>query len=164
MHDYLDDKKIKELKKMDDLARANMLSLMMFKDKYDKAGDIYIRHLNRVSTFMSDKDGKCAALLHDLIEDTAFTLNDLKKLNFNDVVIDTVRLLTNDLGDYDLFIKRIIASDNILAIKIKIADLLDNMNINRFNNPSLKDFQRIKNKYLKSYKLLIEELERRTIK
>ena len=154
MHDYLDDKKIKELKKMDDLARANMLSLMMFKDKYDKAGDIYIRHLNRVSTFMSDKDGKCAALLHDLIEDTAFTLNDLKKLNFNDVVIDTVRLLTNDLGDYDLFIKRIIASDNIL----------DNMNINRFESPSLKDFQRIKNKYLKSYKILIEELERRTIK
>ena len=164
MHDYLDKNKIEELKKMDDLARANMLSLMMFKDKYDKAGNIYIRHLNRVSEAMKDKDSKCAALLHDLIEDTTFTLDDLKELNFNDLIIDTVRLLTNDLDDYDLFIKRIISSDNILAIKIKIADLLDNMNINRFDSPSLKDFQRIKNKYLKSYKLLIEELERRIIK
>ena len=130
MLDYLDKKSLDNLKKLDDVARANMLSLIVFKDKYDKAGEVYIRHLNRVSAVFKDSDSKCASLLHDIVEDTSFTLQDLKELGFNDLVIDTVRLLTNDLGDYDEFIKRIIESDNILAIRIKIADLLDNMNIN----------------------------------
>lgn len=161
MNEYLDIKKIEYLKQLDDVKRANILMLLVFKDKVDQNGDTYIRHLNRVAEFMKDDESKIAALLHDLVEDTQFTLDDLKVLRFSEKIIDTIRLLTNDLKNYDLYMQRLIDSDNILAKRIKIADLLDNMNVNRITNPKKKDYERIQKKYLNSYKLLIEDLERR---
>lgn len=161
MKEYLDNDKIKYLKKLDDLARANMLILIVFKDKVDKAGEIYIRHLNKVSESMKDDDGKIVALLHDLVEDTSFTFNDLKRLGFSENIINTLKLLTNDLDDYDKYVDRLIKSDNILAKKVKMADLLDNMNLNRFPILNKENFDRVRNKYIKTYIKLIDDLESR---
>lgn len=161
MKEYLDNDKIKYLKKLDDLARANMLILIVFKDKVDKAGEIYIRHLNKVSESMKDSDGKIVALLHDLVEDTSFTFNDLKRLGFSENIINTLKLLTNDLDDYDKYVDRLIKSDNILAKKVKMADLLDNMNLNRFPVLNKENFDRVRNKYIKTYIKLIDDLESR---
>lgn len=161
MKEYLDNDKIKYLKKLDDLARANMLILIVFKDKVDKAGEIYIRHLNKVSESMKDSDGKIVALLHDLVEDTSFTFNDLKRLGFSENIINTLKLLTNDLDDYDKYVDRLIKSDNILAKKVKMADLLDNMNLNRFSVLNKENFDRVRNKYIKTYIKLIDDLESR---
>lgn len=161
MHEYLDMAKIIKLQELEPLARANMLSLIVFKDKVDKAGEIYLRHLNKVAESFKESDDKIVALLHDLVEGTTFTFEELEELNFSSNIITTLKLLTNDCKDYDTYIKRIIKSDNILAKKVKIADLLDNMNINRLNKISKDDINRIKNKYLKAYTSLIEDLEKR---
>lgn len=124
----------------------------------------YIRHLNKVSESFRDDKGKCVALLHDIVENTSFIFDDLIALGFSKEVIDALRLLTNDLGDYDKYIDRLIKSDNILAKKVKIADLLDNMNLNRFEELDKTNFDRIRNKYVKTYIKLIDDLEGRILK
>lgn len=164
MDSYLDMAKIIHLQSLDELGKANMLALIIFKDKDDKTGEPYIRHLNKVSESFKDDKGKCVALLHDLVEDTSFTFKDLESLGFSKEVIDALKLLTNDLNDYDKYIERLIKSDNILAKKVKIADLLDNMNLNRFNKLDKNDFNRVRNKYIKTYIKLIDDLEKRIIK
>ena len=164
MDSYLNVAKIIHLQGLDELAKANMLTLIVFKDKKDKAGDSYIRHLNNVSESFKEDKGKCVALLHDIIEDTSFTFDDLIALGFSKDIVDTLQLLTNDLGDYDKYIDRLIKSNNILAKKVKIADLLDNMNLNRFEELDKTNFDRIRNKYIKAYIKLIEDLERRILK
>jgi len=164
MESYLDIAKIIHLQSLNELAKANMLVLIVFKDKVDRAGEPYIRHLNKVSESFKNDEEKCIALLHDLVEDTSFTFEDLEALGFSKAVIDTLKLLTNDLEDYNKYIDRLIKSDNIVAKKVKMADLLDNMNLNRINELNKSDFDRVKNKYIKIYIKLIEDLERRILK
>lgn len=161
MDEYLTMSKIVQLRSFDELARANMLVMIIFRDKVDLAGNIYLRHLNRVASFFTSDNEKIIALLHDLVEDTNFTFKDLEMLDFSPQVIKTLKLLTNDLPTYDEYIERIIKSDNISAKRIKIVDLLDNMNIVRLNNPTKKDFKRINDKYIKAYQKLIKDLEGR---
>lgn len=164
MDSYLDMTKILHLQKLDELARANMLVLIVFKDKKDNAGEPYLRHLNKVSESFKDDKDKCIALLHDLVEDTSFTFKDLENLGFSKDVIDTLKLLTNDLDTYDEYIDRLLNSDNLLAKKVKMADLLDNMNLNRYEKLDKTNFERVKNKYIKTYIKLTQDLERRIVK
>lgn len=73
---------------------------------------------------------KICGLLHDLIEDTDWTFQDLKKEGFSDEIIKALDCLTKRKDEnYTDFIERI--SKNPLAIKVKINDLEDNMNITR---------------------------------
>lgn len=164
MDSYLDMAKIMHLQKLDELGKANMLALLVFKDKKDKASEPYIRHLNKVSESFKDEKGKVVAMLHDIVEDTSFTFKDLESLGFSKDVIDTLKLLTNDLNDYDKYIDRLLNSDNMLAKKVKMADLLDNMNLNRFESLDKTNFDIIKNKYIKTYIKLIDDIERRILK
>ena len=161
MNEYLDMNKIVKLQELKPLARANMLALMVFKERVDLAGNIYIRHLNKVADSFSEDDYKIVALLHDLVEDTSFTFEDLEYLGFSKIIIDALKLLTNDLDNYDSYIERLVSSDNEMAKKVKIVDLLDNMNITRFKKLETKDIARVKNKYLKAYSILINDIERR---
>ncbi len=161
MNEYLDMAKIIKLQELEPLARANMLSLIVFKEKTDKAGNIYLRHLNKVADSFEENDAKIIALLHDLVEDTNFTFEDLEELNFSTSIISSLRLLTNDCKNYDSYIERLIKSEDILAKRVKIADLLDNMNINRLQEITKDDINRVKTKYLKAYTMLIEDLEKR---
>lgn len=164
MDSYLDVAKIVHLQSLDELGKANMLALIVFKDKVDKAGEPYIRHLNKVSESFKDDKGKCVALLHDLVKDTSFTFKDLATLGFSKEIVDTLKVLTNDLDNYDEYIDRLLKSDNILAKKVKMADLLDNMNLNRFEELDKTNFDRVRNKYIKTYIKLIDDLEKRIIK
>lgn len=149
------------LMSLSELDRARKIVLIVFRDVVDKAGAPYLRHLRVVSESFSDSDGKVVALLHDLVEDTTFTFDDLISLGFSNYIVDTLRLVTNDIGDYDEYVDRLIKSDNMLAKKVKMADLLDNMNLNRFEELNQKNFERVRNKYIKTYQKLIDDLERR---
>lgn len=161
MNEYLDMTKIIKLQELKPLARANMLAIMVFKDKVDKAGNIYLRHLNKVADSFQEENEKIVALLHDLVEDTSFTFEDLKALDFSDSIISSLRLLTNDCENYEGYIERLVVSDDYIAKKVKLVDLLDNMNLNRLNKITKKDIKRVKDKYLFAYTKLIEDLERR---
>lgn len=114
----------------------------------DKSGLPYVYHPLHVAESMDDENATLVALLHDIVEDTDMTFEELEKLNFNQEVIEALKLLTHEEGgDYFDYIKRI--STNELAVKVKLADLKHNSDLTRLNQVTEKDLQRIE-KYRKS--------------
>ena len=96
----------------------------------DKAGEPYWKHPVSVMKRLGEApdDFKLAALLHDVIEDTDYTANDLQKMGYSADVVRAVELLTKS-GDVPYIdeIKKIRDSGNLIAIAVKISDNLDNL-------------------------------------
>ena len=120
----------------------------------DKGGHPYILHPVRVMLQCKTIEEKTVAMLHDLLEDTEITAEDLRKEAFPEEVIEAVLCLTKTDGeDYTEYIERI--CKNKLAARVKLADLMDNMDLNRLPGLTPKDFQRLE-KYLRA-KIRVEE-------
>ncbi len=119
----------------DDYQRAHQLVSILFQDKTDKEGEPYIGHLERVSNKLTKENTRIAGLLHDVVEDTELTFDDLRNLNFNEEIIELVNLVTNTTKDksYHDKITSIIESNNIEAIKLKYSDMSDNANPERLS-------------------------------
>jgi len=119
----------------------------------DKAGKDYVSHPIRVSERCTSDDARIVALLHDTIEDTDVTTEYLLENGFPQYIVDAVLSVTRQENEsYDDFIDR--TAKNSIGREVKIADLLDNMDITRLDYPlKQKDFDRL-NKYLKAYKKL----------
>lgn len=95
----------------------------------DKAGMPYIFHPYHVAEQMRDEMTVCAALLHDVAEDTSVTLAELER-EFPQEVTDALRLLTHDKReDYFEYIRKI--RPNPIARAVKIADLQHNSDLSR---------------------------------
>ena len=119
----------------------------------DKAGRPYIEHPIHVAESMETEEEVCAALLHDVIEDTSLTLSDLEKEGFPDEVIKALELLTHDDDVPYLDYVRAIAH-NPIAKKVKLADLCHNSDLTRLPTITKHDERR-----LEKYKQAIEILE-----
>lgn len=132
------------------LAQAIMIATQAFVDKLDKSGKPYILHCLRVmNNVEDDEELKIIAVLHDLIEDTDMTINDLRNLNYSNRVLQALELLTHEAYvDYDVYIKLI--SNNKDATKVKLADLKDNLDPTRLKGLTKKDHERIE-KYHRSF-------------
>ena len=125
------------------LERAIEIAVEAHKGQKDKAGMPYVLHPLRLMFKMESNNEKIAALLHDVVEDSDWTLDDLKKEGFNSDVIEAVSLLTRDEKDsYDEFIQK--AVSNPISKNVKIADINDNLDLNRIDKISDKDYIRIK--------------------
>lgn len=136
------------------LKKAMLLAENHFKGKRDIAGKPYIEHLIAVSEQMETEEDKVVALLHDIIEDTDISFKELNE-TIPFVLIARILLLTHDKRNdsYDLYIDNIVNSGDINAIKIKMADLWHNMDLNRLQKIDSNDLARFL-KYRKSYKKL----------
>jgi (p)ppGpp synthase/HD superfamily hydrolase len=131
---------------------AIWIALNAHEGKLDKAGNPYVMHPLRVAIKLNDEDEIIAAFLHDVVEDSDITINDLKKSGFNDNIIKIVQLMTkNDDDNYDDYISRI--KEFAPAVRVKLADLEDNMNLMRIKKPEPEDYKRIE-KYKKAYEQL----------
>ena len=123
----------------------------------DKAGVPYIFHPLHLAESMEDEISCCAALLHDVVEDTNITLEDLAQ-QFPAEVVDVVALLTHEEGvDYYDYVRRI--KDHPIAKKVKLADLAHNSDTSRFAGVPVPPerigyFQR---KYTKAKAILLED-------
>lgn len=96
----------------------------------DKSGVPYILHPARVAADFSDEAEACAAWLHDVVEDTAYTIDDIRLAGFGEAICNAVKTLTHDKQiPYADYVKRI-AKDPI-ARAVKLADLQDNMDTSR---------------------------------
>jgi (p)ppGpp synthase/HD superfamily hydrolase len=137
-------------------------------DQVDKAKEPYLLHplwvsavlteapyrtvLKRPMVLLSDEEkvfAQCVALLHDVIEDTPVTYDDLlNKHQLPKDIADAVLILTKTKGeDYSLYLKRV--KENKLARVVKLADNLHNSDLNRL--PRIKEEDRKRRlKYLKS--------------
>lgn len=122
----------------------------------DKAGQPYIGHPLRVMAMGTTEEEKIVGVLHDVVEDSDWTFERLTAEGFSSEVVDALRCVTklSESEPYDKFIQRVKA--NPLAVKVKINDLTDNMDIRRLAYISEKDVKRLR-KYLKAYKQLLGE-------
>lgn len=120
------------------------IARLMFRKKFDKAGNPYIEHCK----FVAEEAAKCALFLsydydvdtirnagylHDIFEDTDMTPEELMEYGISIDVVSIVKALTHDKEvPYDDYIDGLIASDNSDAVLVKFADMKNNMDINRY--------------------------------
>ncbi len=140
--------------------RALLLVSDLFQDKKDKAGFPYINHLIRVSVKLDTEELRIAGLLHDVLEDTSITKDDLRELGFSNRVISIIEGVTNKVGEnYNDKIKRIIDNGDIDVIKLKYSDMSDNADKKRLVKLSIITRNRLINKYKDNLELLKKALE-----
>ena len=122
----------------------------------DKCGIPYIFHPMHLAEAMDDEYSCCVALLHDVVEDTDITLDDLKAI-FPKEVTDAIALMTHREGtDYFEYVRAI--KENPIARKVKLADLAHNSDQTRCVDSGLPEarLQRWQVKYEEALRILTE--------
>ena len=115
----------------------------------DKGGSSYIEHPLRVMSAMVEDDyaGRITSVLHDVVEDTSVTLAELVSWlgipAYSGIAFALETLTKRRKDSYGEFIERIVKSDSELAVRVKIADLEDNMDIRRLPSLGNSDLQRL---------------------
>ena len=132
--------------------KALKLCFEAHKDQTDKSGMPYVFHPFHLAEQMKDEDTTIVALLHDVVEDTDVTIDDLKKMGFNDNVIDAIILMTHQSDvEYMDYIAKI--KENPVAKAVKLADLKHNSDVSRLDSVTEWDKKRAA-KYKKAIRLL----------
>jgi GTP diphosphokinase / guanosine-3',5'-bis(diphosphate) 3'-diphosphatase len=134
------------------LDKAIRLAVKAHAGQKDPAGEPYILHPLRVMLRMPTEDGRIAAVLHDVVEDTELTLKDLRRKGLPKRLIKVVDDVSRRPGeDYFGYVQR--TRRNPLSRKVKIADLEDNMDWRRRLGRAGKDRVRMA-RYRKALRML----------
>lgn len=121
--------------------QAMKLAYDMHHGQTDRSGLPYIHHVLHVAEQMPDEITTVAALLHDIVEDTTLTLDELYAKGFPPEVVEAVRCLTRDPNmSYVDYIDAL--HDNPIAVNVKLADLEHNRDLTRLKRVSQKDILR----------------------
>ena len=140
---------------MSGLEEAILLAVEAHRGQVDKTGKPYILHPLRMMAKMRTEAEMMAAVLHDVVEDTRWTLDELREKGFPEEVLVAVECLTKREGEgYLALVRR--AKTNPIARQVKIADLEDNMDVRRISDFTTKDAERIA-KYSKAWQFLTAE-------
>ena len=135
--------------------KAIRLAFRAHEGQKDKAGLPYILHPVHLAEQMTTEDACVVALLHDVLEDTDVTEDELRAEGFTEPQLDAVKLLTRTKDeDYFDYVKRI--RGNALAKTVKLADLEHNSDRTRIGTFSEKDEIRFQ-KYQKARAILTDE-------
>ena len=119
--------------------KALRLCFDAHKDQLDKSGMPYVFHPFHLAEQMQDEETTVAALLHDVVEDTDYTFDDLLKMGFDEKIIDALRLLTHeDSVEYMDYVKAI--KPNPIARAVKLADLTHNSDLSRFEPDQITEY------------------------
>lgn len=122
--------------------KALKLCFEAHKNQTDKSGMPYVFHPFHLAEQMDTEETVTAALLHDVVEDTKYTLSDLERMGFSPKVIEALRLLThNENTLYLEYVSKI--RSNPIARAVKIADLRHNSDLNRLETVTEKDQKRM---------------------
>ena len=125
------------------LERAIAIAATAHTSQIDKTGAPYILHPLRMMMRLDTTEARIVAILHDVVEDTEWTLEGLAAEGFSDSVLKALECVTKREGEeYQAFVQRS-ASDPI-ARRVKLMDLEDNMNILRLAQLSDKDLERLR--------------------
>jgi (p)ppGpp synthase/HD superfamily hydrolase len=122
----------------------------------DKAGRPYIEHPIRVMDEMSTDVERMIAILHDVVEDTTVTVDELLERGCPVDVVEAVEVLTKrSVEEYEAFIERIRNSGNEHAVRVKLADISDNANEKRLALLGPVEAERLRLKYSMARRLLL---------
>ena len=137
------------------LGLAIELAKKYHKDQFDKGGNPYINHPLAVMNRLDTVEEKIVGVLHDIVEDTELTFDDLREYGFSEKIIAGIDSVTRREGEErEAFIYR--AKLNELGRTVKIADLKENRDLSRIPNPQEKDYQRAE-KYEREIRILTED-------
>lgn len=137
---------------MSSLDRAIEIATEAHAGQTDKAGEPYIAHPLRVAVVVPEGEAQIVAVLHDVVEDTPWTLDDLRAEGFSETVLAGIDAVTRREGeDYFDFVLR--AGRDPLGRAVKLADLADNMDETRLGELTERDQSRLE-KYRKAFAVL----------
>jgi GTP diphosphokinase / guanosine-3',5'-bis(diphosphate) 3'-diphosphatase len=126
------------------LSKAIHLATNAHHGQFDKGGNPYILHVLTVMNLLEnpDEELQTIALLHDVIEDTKTTFQDLRDAGFSERVVEAVGLLTKMPGQtYEEYKAGVFSNSD--AMRVKAADLTHNSDIRRLKGISERDIQRM---------------------
>ena len=134
--------------------KAMKLCFEAHKDQVDKSGMPYVFHPFHLAEQMHDEKTTIVALLHDVIEDTYYTFEDLRAAGFDNEIIEALKLMTHD--DSVPYMEYVTAiKSNPIASAVKLADLEHNSDLSRLDVIDEKALKR-KEKYAAALNLLNE--------
>lgn len=134
------------------LDKAIEIAARAHRGQCDKNGAPYILHPLRIMNRMPSLETMIIAVLHDVVEDSAYTLDDLRREGFDETIVAGVDCLTRrSREEYEDYIERV--KQNPLAVQVKLGDLEDNMNLQRLDRLKESDFKRVM-KYHHTFQLL----------
>jgi (p)ppGpp synthase/HD superfamily hydrolase len=134
------------------LEKAITIAVQAHAGQKDRYGAPYILHPLRVMSHVNTTVEKIIAILHDVVEDTQWTFEELAREGFGEEIVEALDCVTRRKGEaYEKFVDRSVG--NSLARRVKLADLRDNMELGRADHLKPKDVERF-NKYLKAWKRL----------
>ena len=132
--------------------KALKLCFDAHKDQVDKSGLPYVFHPFHLAEQMKDEDTTIVALLHDGVEDTEYTLDDIRTMGFSDSVIAALALLTHDENtEYMEYVTAI--KKNPIATAVKLADLRHNSDLSRLDTAD-ETAEKRRGKYLAAIEVL----------
>ncbi|HEY0272811.1 MAG TPA: phosphohydrolase [Chitinophaga sp.] len=133
------------------LERAIAIAVAAHAGQKDKYGAPYIGHVLRVMNMGITEAEKIVGVLHDVVEDTGWTFEQLAAEGLEPALIEALKGVTklSEDEDYDHFVNRTL--QNRLSCAVKLHDLTDNMDVRRIPEVTEKDISRL-NKYLKAYR------------
>ena len=135
--------------------KALKLCFQAHKDQWDKSGIPYVFHPFHLAEQMTDEATTVVALLHDVVEDTPYTLEDLKDMGFPSEITEAIALMTHDPAvPYMDYVKNI--KGNPIARAVKLADLTHNSDLSRLDLVDDRAIRRLE-KYAAAIKLLTSE-------
>ena len=138
---------------MSTLERALVIAVEAHQGALDKGGAPYILHPLRLMHQMATADQRIVAILHDVVEDSPWTLDALRAEGFSEEVVAAVDGLTRREGEtYEDFIAR--GATNPLARRVKLADIEDNLDLRRLGEIREKDLERLK-RYQRARKTIL---------
>ena len=134
--------------------KALKLCFEAHKDQVDKSGLPYVHHPFHLAEQMETEDTTIVALLHDMVEDTEYTLDDIRAMGFPERIVEALSYMTHDDAvpylDYVAKIK-----ENPIATAVKLADLKHNSDLTRLDAVDKKALERVE-KYRKAMAILEE--------
>lgn len=137
------------------LVHAMHLAINAHGKQLDRNGQAYIGHCFRVMAAGQTLEEKIVGVLHDILEDTSMSIITLSTEGFCEEIIDAIHTLSKlENEDYDHYIRRVMRND--LAIRVKLNDLTDNMDLRRFKVLTNDDVVRLQ-KYITAYNQLTEK-------
>ena len=132
--------------------KAMKLCYEAHKDQVDKTGVPYVFHPFHVAEQMTSEASTIVALLHDVVEDTDYTLDDIAAAGFGKEIVEAVALMTHeDDVPYLDYVARL--KDNPIAREVKLADLAHNSDLSRLGEIDEETRQRLE-KYEKAKAIL----------
>lgn len=143
---------------MTKLDMAMRIAIHAHETQKDKSGEPYILHPLHLMTQFKDETSQIIAVLHDVVEDSDYTLRSLALIFSEDIIAALDGLTHRKEEDYFEYIERIRTSAvRDIIIPIKIADLCHNSDISRLLYITEKDIQRME-KYNKALGILEREI------